>query len=634
MILPCNSRWKTLQIVSIVLMLVATTAPFFSVLAQEDSIQFTDTVFTDTFSHGLDKWELVAGNLEYWEVVQNKLTAHVFRGSTRSMLVVKDKYWKPEWKDYEFSFEYTHLQGTDINFLFNYQDPKNWYEFHIKDGWYQVVRVQNGTLTFRALGELTIASGVTYSVKIRQSGNEISLFIDDRLIGVHSDWTYSPTSGGKVGLRATTGHVFPTKVEFESVRVSVPSSGEDQTPPVQSHLPTFKQTDPQWGSTIYDHANLWSETPYFGRWGCLVTSLTMIFNYYGMDTLPDGTTLTPASLNDWLRSQPDGYIGTGLVNWQAATRLTHALSTLNGTPKLEYTIVQGKSLESAYAAFAKNQPVIFSIPGHFLVGARRALENQNDVVIHDPFYNYDLLSKHGALQNTQSPALLNTRLLTPSFTDLSYFVFVHDPLVKITVHKENDDGSQTEISAITTNETIEPKDTPDSVTDVPSDMPTQSVTMFPKPESGSYVFKISSEQPKESQIGFYSYNNQAQVVIKKFTTWTTPVPLQYEISFDKTLEHTQQNPEQQHSHSSSKYSVLEFTTELYSIYHNYTQSLDWNSLYIILQILMLFNDQNMSLEQKKLLATQIVNQYEFCLPAPLISFLQSRTELLQSEGKP
>jgi len=77
--------------------------------------------------------------------------------------------------------------------------------------------------------------------------------------------------------------------------------------------------------------------------------------------------------------------------------------------------------------------------------------------------------------------------------------------------------------------------------------------------------------------------------------------------------------------------VLEFTTELYSIYQNYIQSLDWQSLYILLQLLTLFNDQDISLEQQKSLATEIVTQYEFCLPSSLVSFLESRIALLHAE---
>ena len=88
------------------------------------------------------------------------------------------------------------------------------------------------------------------------------------------------------------------------------------------NVPPLKQISDPWQNQVYDSANLWSPlNPTINRWGCALTSAAMVFQYHGLTKLPDNTTLDPGTVNAWLKTQLDGYVGNGYVNWLALSRL-------------------------------------------------------------------------------------------------------------------------------------------------------------------------------------------------------------------------------------------------------------------------------------------------------------------------
>jgi len=88
-------------------------------------------------------------------------------------------------------------------------------------------------------------------------------------------------------------------------------------------VPLLKQTDPLWGTQVYNSANLWAPgSSGISSWGCALTSAAMVFQYHKITKLPDNSNLDPGSLNTWLKNHPDGYIRNGLVNWLALSRLS------------------------------------------------------------------------------------------------------------------------------------------------------------------------------------------------------------------------------------------------------------------------------------------------------------------------
>lgn len=80
-------------------------------------------------------------------------------------------------------------------------------------------------------------------------------------------------------------------------------------------VPLLKQTSEPWQGLEYDSASIWNPSnTSINTWGCALTSAAMVLQYYNYTKLPDGTALDPGTLNTWLKNQPDGYVGNGLVN--------------------------------------------------------------------------------------------------------------------------------------------------------------------------------------------------------------------------------------------------------------------------------------------------------------------------------
>lgn len=538
-----------------------------------------------------------AHEANFWEVEQNTLTATIDRGNRRSMLIPHHHQFPPDWpehwSEYTFGFDFLHSQGADVNFLFHYRDELNWYEVHIKYGTYQIVRVQNGRVTFRVFGNMDLQKNIWQHIKIKVKNDEYSLFLDDKLVGTHSDWTYNAASPGIVGLRATTGAIFPTQVSFRNILVDISAQSDLQVPAVMPH---FKQTDPRWANHEYNHAKLWSHNPTMHRWGCLTTSMAMIMQFYGMS-------VTPQSLNDWLKTQPDGYVGNGLFNWIAATRLTRIYNQEFGTPKLEYSVVAGADLQTAKDELSNNRPVIYHLPGHFLIG------NSPNTIL-DPFYDYNTLQEHTLYQEK---GLLGTRILTPSNTDLSYFMFVHSPDLQVQLK----DSHGNILPLLTTQDwlTAPPNHAEQSTEQV--------VSLFAKPPTGKYFLSFSAEKPSKENIEILAYDIHAEPTQAQFTTWVTPHESQFEIQFEKnndTATQTKTSTQQVVSLHDLRQSIVLFEN----------QNLTWHMGVFLSYLHTTLTLPGISEITKVQVSQKILTLFASCLPPEFVDFWQTNLELALS----
>jgi hypothetical protein len=537
-----------------------------------------------------------AHEANFWEFEPNTLTALIDRGSRRSMLIPHHHQFPPDtadnWPEYTFSFDFRHTQGADINFLFHYRDERNWYEMHIKYGTYQIVRVQDGQVTFRVFGNIDLQKDLWQHIKMQINTGEYSLFLDDELIGSHSDWTYDDGSPGIVGLRATTGAIFPTQVSFRNLQVTLSTEPNQQT----NVMPHYKQTDPLWAQDEYDTAELWSSNPTMYRWGCLTTSMAMIFQFYGVP-------VTPQSLNDWLKSQPDGYIGNGLFNWVAATRLSRLYNQELGTPKLEYSVALGPDLNAATHELSNDRPVIYQLPGHFLVG------NSTQTIL-DPFYDFKTLQEHTLYQEK---GLLSTRILTPSNTDLSYFVFVHNAGLKIQLH--NSEG--VEIPLVTTHDwlTAPPDHTEQSTNQV--------LSMFAKPSSGEYFLSFTANTPTKEEIEILTYDIHAEPTQTQFTAWATPNVSQIKIEYEKENNLPTQNP-------TTIQLLVSVDTLVESILLFENQNVPWHVATFLSYLHTALTNTKISDLFKIELAQKILTIFETCLPPEIFDFWQTNLQFALS----
>lgn len=471
-------------------------------------------VFSDNFQFGLDNWQLVRGSPSHWQVRQDGLEAYIPARFTISELALKDDRWQPEWQNLEYEITFTPLEGVDKNLVFNFTDTSNWYEYHFTGNILHLVRLVSGSTPLSIFDTYHLENNRRYQLKIRSEAGQLSLFIDGELISTHLDPTYLPGTYGKPSLKATTGAAAPTRVLFEKISVYLiepdsdpnpPPPPIDPEPPDQSALilplETWKQTDPNWADQEYNHARDWSEDPTIKRWGCLLTSVAMVLNYHDIKTLPDGRVLTPSTLNHWLQEQKDGYVGQGLLNWLAITRLSREVAQLRATPVLEFKAVTDNLLTKSAQAISHHEPIILQISGHFFIGHGLINQDQtpigtDQVIISDPYYEWKNLSDH-------QKELIGARRLIPTQTDLSYLSLVHDPALEVKLMRKDD---QQILPADTLTDTIAD---PLGAETLPSN---QVMSVWPKPQNGSHLLKLTSKDSslRRPEIELFVYDLRAE----------------------------------------------------------------------------------------------------------------------------
>ncbi len=380
-------------------------------------------VFSDDFSDGYTKWYDVRNSYELWSIINNQADVYVPTRSTLAELIPKNEYWNSDWKNYIYKLEYTYLDGADKLLSFWYQDILNWYQIHFVGNNYILSHIENGKEIWKKSGGLILEKGKTHLMEVHLNDGNISLIMDDSEIFNYFDETFD-NDYGRIGIKSGAGNVFPTHVVFDNIEVSLINSIED----FLLNINLLRQTDSQWNTQEYDSASEWAESTTINDWGCLITSITMVLDYHGITQFSDGTSITPSTLNTWLQSQEDGYVGEGLVNWSAITRLVKEIHDTHETIKLEYSRVLGDSLETAINEIQELKPVILQVTGHFVVG-NGYTHAQDDLLISDPSYSLGKLSEH--IENERE--LLSTRLLTPSNTDLSYIHILHSSNISLTL---------------------------------------------------------------------------------------------------------------------------------------------------------------------------------------------------------
>lgn len=261
-------------------------------------------------------------------------------------------------------------------------------------------------------------------------------------------------------------------------------------------VPLLKQTDPEWGTFIYDSANIWSpKVPRISDWGCALTSAVMVFNYHGITKLPDGTSLNPGTLNDWMKAQGDGYVNGGMVNWLALSRLSGLAKQQNPAfsfDALEYKKIGGYNPLKLTQDLKENIPVILEEPGHFIVG--KGTVGTTDFAINDPYYSKLLLSDY-------SNTFLSLGEFIPSYTDLSYMMLIVDDGVMLSVKDANG-------SIIGEGFTQQPLDQDGGSAKSGS---TKYFYLVPKPTDGTYTLFLTSPVTKKYNLQSFLYDKDGNV---------------------------------------------------------------------------------------------------------------------------
>lgn len=268
-----------------------------------------------------------------------------------------------------------------------------------------------------------------------------------------------------------------------------------EPPETALNVPLFMQNDSAWGNHIYDSANLWSpSSPGISAWGCAMSSAAMVFNYHKITKLPNNLDLNPGNLNAWLKAQPDGYVGSGWVNWLALSRLSKQAKPRNPLftyDALEFNRVIGNNHTQLKADLESSIPGILEVPGHFVVGKGTLSDS---FAINDPYYS------DRTTLSFYSNSFITLNRFIPSNTDLSYIMLIVDdgimPLVK-------DSGG----NIIGEGFIQQPLDE-----DEGSRKSGNSMYMYyvSQPESGEFTIEISGNKPYSLQTFFYDVNGEVK----------------------------------------------------------------------------------------------------------------------------
>lgn len=412
-------------------------------------------------------------------------------------------------QNYRFEFDMTmhESMNMDRNYLLKRKDGDNWYGVKIIGDTLFLEKVVGGAGYSVSGGWATypFLAGETYhilnevvehSIRISINGEQVLSFEDEEPF----------LENAQVGLRASAGTLRHSVVSFDNVRF------ETLPDEVTLNIPYYSQLNLHWRDFEYDHAAFWSPGDQtIGAWGCALTSAVMLLRYHGITVLPDGFGITPRTLNTWLTTQPDGYIGNGYVNWHAITRISAVSRDLYGTPALEVSYT--KLRDDVIYALQQHSPSILQVPGHYVVAGGFS-QSREHIYIMDPIDNLNHTLE------TYGETFASARLFIPSHTDLSYILIAHDSSVMVTLS----DGTAAS----------------ETITETPftgSSQKPLSITYLKQPGSGSYSLKVSGNFQGEQKLDIYAYDANGNV-----HTYQTPAfsgqtfTLDYDESGNITVE--------------------------------------------------------------------------------------------------
>lgn len=442
-------------------------------------------LFSDNFDNGASQWTPLSGS-GLWQVKEGKYGALINAGST----IIISAAGNVSTPNYRIEMDMYPVQGVDRNVEFRWRngvgastgihfvgDQALFYAHNVADS-----------------EQFSMVNGSSYHIEVVFQEKNIKIYINNSLLFDVDDPDYLFQGNEQIILLVTTGSVAPTEVYFDNILVT--SEDEDNN---DLGVPLIMQTDPLWASEIYNSADVWSPSvPGIGRWGCAMTSAVMVFQSNALTKMPGGIiSLTPSSVNSWLKSNSDGYIRNGLVNWLALTRLSRLAAVDNGVSfdALEYSRIGQRDDVALNTSIGSGIPAILDVTNHFVVATGSDSANST-FFINDPFYNRTSLADPAYSKN-----YLTMGTFTPVNSDLSYMMFVVDAGVNISL--ANASGNVVGSSYI--QDPI--KDPMGSI--VNSKGPVK-IYYYKKPTSGQYTLRLTG-QTNSYILEKYLYDVDANV---------------------------------------------------------------------------------------------------------------------------
>lgn len=459
---------------------------------------FQDNFDTEQNNSFPSKWILERnlcfynGQPAQWKVINGKLNIKLNGGGCAATEISPlDSEWNNLGDNYTVEFDMELVAGDVHNFAFRWSNTANWYDFFVDSPNTLVIERMDLPGEQNVYhGDFSVGKTIHFKLIVNEDhlqiyvGNPGELLVDRDMGGYFNT--------GKIALRATSGIDGFSETNFDNILVTSIEKNSDL------NIPTLKQTDSLWASQIYNGANLWSaNNSKISNWGCALVSNAMILQYYGINKLPDGTSLDPGSLNTWLKNN-HGY-DDGINNGYL---LPTAISVLSKKAKTINNITAFDALETEIVSPDKNlltsdltnlHPDVLGVnnDNHFIVA--KGVDG-NTFSINDPYYNKTKLSDY-------SDTFSSLTRYIPSFTDLSYIVLSATPNVHLVL--KDSDGN---ILA----SQIEQQPLIGAETDTPSGTNSHMI-FYKKPQSGKYKIEILADLNQQYKLNEYIYDKDGNV---------------------------------------------------------------------------------------------------------------------------
>ncbi|MBU0998069.1 C39 family peptidase [Patescibacteria group bacterium] len=475
---------------------------FFLFLINQNIIAAQSLPFYENFDSYLAgslpiNWNSDAIDPSYWKVSENKLIGYTpSNGRTNHIL------YNSNWENYNLDLEIKGISGIDRFIVFRVDHSRGYgkeeYYFKYTEGnlgvnsYIELGKGSSGPIQ-ECLPQNTFYSqnGQSHLFQIKLNNNNIKILEivnGNKILLFDCTDNNALLSGGIGFFNQPNGIGSTTSTMFEVDNIIVTPQMND----IVLNVPNVKQYDPSWKNEIYDHANIWAtEKSSIERWGCALTAASMVLQYYNHY-------ISPKELNNWLKSQKDGYLINGNLNWIAISRYTKINSLLKDNLsilELQFLNNDHEILNNEILAQPKGRPAILKIPNHFVVA--KGISN-NDYYINDPGSEKDKLSEitHNYLSLIK---------FSPSFTDLSYIMLVYDEDLKLSIKDPNNNKLSNKHFSIE-------KPPFDNIDQNYSLNKNIGIFYLPKPQNGNY--KIDASKKGIYTIESYMYNNQGDLTKK------------------------------------------------------------------------------------------------------------------------
>ncbi len=468
-------------------------------------------IFQDNFDdNDISDWTIWSNSCRFngspaqWLTFSQMLGIKINSGSC-STFIIPSSLTIPTGKEYSYEVDIKLSQDIfmDRNIIFKFQDLSNWYSLHLVGtnisfdkvvGGSQVFPIYTTTYPFQNNG--------TYHFKINLFSNKIEINIDGNLIATFPEGV-PLFQNSNAGLAASAGGIESSEVWFDNLKITEISSNNSL------NVPDIKQYSAPWGTQEYDTASSWNPVPQnktISRWGCALTSATMVLQYYGHD-------VSPEELNTYLKNH-NGFTRQGGVIWPAVTKFTKINDT-EESPSLEFTYHSVNDAEIINELETNKRPTIFKLQKttnhatHFILGkGKKEKDNPND--LQDYFVNDPASSTNSKLSDSKvdfNMELVKYGVFTPSHTDLSYIVLFVDPNVNLKVFDAN--GNEITDGYLFEGPII------DGVDKTSLGGSGLNAFYYPKPQNGTYKVEVTGQG--SYQLDSYLYDQNGDVNVKHTT---------------------------------------------------------------------------------------------------------------------